>query len=169
MAFDIRRSTVAVWLNVIGALIAIAGLGNKFFPKLFPTLQQPVPVPLWTLLTTIVLSPSVAIWFLRKMNTSSPEPTIEEVPTIKQTPVAAIKSVPTPVEAFESQLLENEILGVLGSGEEWDLNGLTSRLNLTHEEEGAKRVRLAVAILIEKGKIGNTGSGSFSKLKYLSK
>lgn len=176
MKFDIRHSSLASWLNVIAALIAIAGVGSEFFPRFLPPLQQSVQIPLWALLATIALSPSIAIFLLRKMHKSIPLPAVEaravEVPAAENLTYAAIESARGKIADLESQLakyqsLENEILGVLGSGEEWNLNDLISRLNLRHSEDGARSVRLAVASLLEKGKIGSIGSGSFTKLKYL--
>jgi len=84
---------------------------------------------------------------------------------------AAVEDAKLEIESLNSQLksyctLENEILGVLASGEEWDLNSLTGRLCLTHSEGGPQRVRLAVASLINQQQIGSVGTAPFAKLKY---
>lgn len=171
MAFDIRHSKVASWLNVIGALIAIAGLGSEFFPKFLPTLQQPIPIPLWALLATIAVSPTIAVFLARRLQPSRDEPTMEQ-PADELKTVATIEDGQRDIESLKSQLnsyrtLENEVLSVFASGEEWDLNGLTGRLKLTHSEDGHQRVRLAVASLIDQKRIGSVGTAPFAKLKYL--
>lgn len=171
MAFDIRHSRLASWLNVIAALIAIAGVGSPLFPKFLPSLQQPVPIPLWALLATIAVSPTIAVFLARRLQLSGDEPTKEQQ-SDEIKPNAALEDGRREIESLKRELssyrmLENEILSVLGSGEECDLKGLTARLNLTHSEDGHQRVRLAVASLIEQKRIGSVGTAPFAKLKYL--
>lgn len=177
MRFDIRRSKVASWLNAIAALIAIAGLGSKFFPKFLPPLQQSVPIPLWALLMIVAVSPTIFIFFAKwlqpQVEQQAEETSIDVNASVEleeaKRGIAILReeldSTKSQIESY--RMLENEILSILASGEEWDLNGLTGRLNLVHSEDGPRRVRLAVANLVDQKRICSTGSAPFAKLKYL--
>lgn len=59
------------------------------------------------------------------------------------------------LESYES--LEKEIIGVLASGVEITLGNLSSHLSLSSTADSARKIRLAVANLLEMGRIEGTG------------
>ena len=171
MNFDVRQSRLAVWLNVIGAIIAIAGVLGKAFSTILPFANVPISMPLWALLAVVGLLPSLAL-LVAKQYGRHEGPQLGNDTTVS----SSMSSDSVNAQGLEAELaglraelasyksLEEEIMGLLASGEELSLNEILDRLAIKHQPSGPQQLRLAIASLQKKGQVAGTG-GLMARLR----
>lgn len=65
-SFDPRHSRWVAWLNLVAAIITVAGLVGNFTQRsILGPLQNTLPVPLWAILAAVVFIPSLTMILTR--------------------------------------------------------------------------------------------------------
>jgi hypothetical protein len=125
-------------------------------------------MPIWTLLMVVGLLPGLALLvgrhYGRFQQDTGPSANLSESSDSAATQALETELVNMRSELASYKSLEREVLGLLASGEELNLNDILSRLAVKYQPNGAQQLRLAIASLQEKGRIVGTG-GLMSRLK----
>ncbi len=184
MKWDIRKSKLAAVLNALAAVITI---GTWFLallsPKVRAQLLAPVMVPVWLIIGVLAVMLLGLGWVvLLVVNAMSNEQealrdelveTQDDLTAARRDLEGASRAVQANADAaqevtrLQGELevrasLENQVLGILMSGEERDLDSLMRLTGLRGNEDGMGRLTAAIAALGDKVEsAGTTNSGKY--------